>query len=79
MIKQLQNLKTGLALGLIALAAAACQAETSTADNNAGKDAGNDAKIENAAKKTYVFKTYLKGDDVSVKSADGAVVLSLRT
>lgn len=35
-----------------------------------------DDKIEGAAKDLYVFKTYLKGDDVKIKSKDGVVTLT---
>jgi osmotically-inducible protein OsmY len=35
-----------------------------------------DEKIEATAKKSYVFKTYLKGDDIQVHSQDGVVTLT---
>ena len=35
-----------------------------------------DSRIELAAKQSYVFMTYLKGDDVRVESKDGAVTLT---
>jgi len=35
-----------------------------------------DDRIEESAKQSYVFKTYLKGDDVKVQSKDGAVSLT---
>ncbi|RPJ05371.1 MAG: BON domain-containing protein, partial [Deltaproteobacteria bacterium] len=35
-----------------------------------------DDRIEASAKDSYVFKTYLKGDDIKVKSKDGAVTLT---
>ncbi|HBG04102.1 MAG: transport-associated protein [Geobacteraceae bacterium GWC2_58_44] len=35
-----------------------------------------DSRIEGAAKQSHVFKTYLKGDDIKVKSKDGAVTLT---
>jgi osmotically-inducible protein OsmY len=38
--------------------------------------AKTDGRIEGAAEQSYVFKTYLKGDDIKVKSKDGAVTLS---
>ena len=38
--------------------------------------ASTDDRIETSAKKTYVFKTYLKGDDIKVNSKDGAVTLT---
>ena len=35
-----------------------------------------DDRIESSAKKSYVFKTYLKGDDIKIKSKDGVVTLT---
>jgi hyperosmotically inducible periplasmic protein len=35
-----------------------------------------DDRIEASAKKSYVFKTYLKDDAVNIKSTDGAVLLT---
>lgn len=35
-----------------------------------------DGKIKSSAKKSYVFKTYLKGDKIKIQSRDGAVTLS---
>jgi osmotically-inducible protein OsmY len=35
-----------------------------------------DSRIESSAKKSYVFKTYLKGDDITIQSKDGAVTLT---
>lgn len=35
-----------------------------------------DDRIESSAKQTYVFKTYLKGDDIKIKSKDGVVALT---
>lgn len=35
-----------------------------------------DDRIESAAKQSYVFKTYLKGDDVTIQSKGGAVTLT---
>ncbi len=40
---------------------------------HAGK---NDNKIESSAKESYVFKTYLKNDNIKVQSKDGAVTLT---
>ncbi|MBC7962962.1 MAG: BON domain-containing protein [Steroidobacteraceae bacterium] len=37
--------------------------------------AGMDSRIESSAKQSYVFKTYLKGDDIKIKSKDGVVTL----
>ena len=35
-----------------------------------------DDRIESSAKKTYVFKTYLKDDNIKMKSKDGFVTLT---
>ena len=35
-----------------------------------------DDRIESSAKNSYVFKTYLKGDDIKIKSMDGVVTLT---
>ncbi len=35
-----------------------------------------DDSIESSAKKSYVFKTYLKEDDIKIESKDGAVTLT---
>jgi hyperosmotically inducible periplasmic protein len=35
-----------------------------------------DDRIELSAKQSYVFKTYLKGDDIKIESKDGAVTLT---
>ena len=35
-----------------------------------------DDRIESSAKKSYVFKTYLKEDDIKIDSKDGAVTLT---
>jgi osmotically-inducible protein OsmY len=35
-----------------------------------------DSSIESSAKQSYVFKTYLKGDDIKIQSMDGAVTLT---
>jgi len=35
-----------------------------------------DDRIESSAKKSYVFKTYLKGDDIKIESKDGVVALT---
>jgi osmotically-inducible protein OsmY len=37
---------------------------------------GTDDGIESMARKTYVFKTYLKDDDIKIHSKDGAVALT---
>jgi hyperosmotically inducible protein len=35
-----------------------------------------DDRIESSAKQSYVFKTYLKADDIKIQSMDGAVTLT---
>jgi hyperosmotically inducible periplasmic protein len=35
-----------------------------------------DSRIESTAKQSYVFKTYLKADDIKIQSMDGAVTLT---
>jgi hyperosmotically inducible protein len=35
-----------------------------------------DSRIESTAKKSYVFKTFLKNDDIKIESKDGAVTLT---
>ena len=35
-----------------------------------------DDRIESSAKNSYVFKTYLKDDDIKIQSKDGAVTLT---
>ena len=35
-----------------------------------------DDRIESSSKKSYVFKTHLKGDDIKIQSMDGAVTLT---
>jgi len=35
-----------------------------------------DDRIDASAKKSYVFKTYLKGDDIKIQSREGAVTLT---
>jgi hyperosmotically inducible protein len=35
-----------------------------------------DDRIESSAKKSYVFKTYLKDDDIKIQSMDGVVILT---
>jgi hyperosmotically inducible periplasmic protein len=35
-----------------------------------------DSRIESSARQSYVFKTYLQGDDIKIQSKDGAVTLT---
>ena len=37
---------------------------------------GTDDSIEASAKQSYVFKTYLKGDDITIQSREGVVTLA---
>lgn len=37
--------------------------------------ANTDDRIAAAARKSYIFQTYLKGDDIQIRSEDGAVTL----
>ena len=39
-------------------------------------DAKMDSRIESSAKKSYVFKTYLKDDDIKIQSINGVVTLT---
>lgn len=36
----------------------------------------DDSSIESSARESYVFKTYLKGDDIKIQSKDGIVTLT---
>ena len=38
--------------------------------------ASKDSRIESSAKKSHVFMTYLKADDITIQSKDGAVTLT---
>jgi len=38
--------------------------------------ANTDSRIESSARQSYVFKTYLQGDDIKIQSKDGAVTLT---
>lgn len=57
----------------ISVTAAALALLTLTTPVHAGK---TDNRIESAAEESHVFKTYLQGDKIKVKSKDGAVTLS---
>jgi len=35
-----------------------------------------DSRIESSAKESYVFKTYLQGDDIKIQSRDSAVTMT---
>lgn len=49
---------------------------TTFALSNFSFAAETDDRIESAAKESYVFQTYLKGDDINIESRDGAVTLT---
>jgi osmotically-inducible protein OsmY len=38
--------------------------------------ASKDSRIESSAKQSYIFTTYLQGDDIKIESKDGAVTLT---
>jgi hyperosmotically inducible protein len=38
--------------------------------------ASKDSRIESSAKNSYIFKTYLQGDDIKIKSKNGEVTLT---
>lgn len=57
----------------LSVTAAALALLTLTTPVHAAK---TDNRIEAAAQESHVFKTYLQGDDIKVKSKDGAVTLS---
>src|SRR5512140_2847269 len=56
-------------LAIIAVLALLCGTSIPLQASNA------DGRIESSAKKSYVFKTYLKGDTVKIQSKDGVVTL----
>ena len=35
-----------------------------------------DSRVESSARRTYVYRTYLKGDDINIQSKDGVVTLT---
>jgi len=61
--------KTTYRLALIVIVAALFLTNVSFASET-------DDRIESSAKQSYVFKTYLKGDDINVQSKDGTVTLT---
>ena len=63
-------MKTNKVLAIAVAVAVACGAFTSS------RAAGTDDRIESSAKKTYVYRTYLKDDDIKIVSKDGAVTLT---
>jgi hyperosmotically inducible periplasmic protein len=63
-------MKTTNTLALIAALAMTLQASSAFASHE------DDARIEAAAKKTYVYRTHLKDADIKIKSKDGVVTLT---
>ena len=57
---------------LIVIAMLAACASTPTRERASTMD----DRIESSAKKSYVFMTYLKDDDIKIQSRDGAVILT---
>jgi len=55
-----------LMVAVVALLALSMPVQASTMDD----------RIESTARKSYVFKTYLKDDDIKIQSKDGAVTLT---
>jgi osmotically-inducible protein OsmY len=62
--------KTTCSLALLAVTSALLVISPSV------RAADTDSRIESAAKKSYVFKTYLKGDSIKTESKDGVVTLT---
>src|SRR5580698_9560957 len=68
--KRIMKMKTNslislcVALSAISVTSTSMQASTT------------DSRIESSAKKSYVFKTYLKDDSIKVDSKDGVVILT---
>jgi hyperosmotically inducible periplasmic protein len=60
-------------LGSLALAAVAVLMMTNSVF---ASESEMDKRIESTAKKSYVFNTYLKGDDIQIHSQDGVVTLT---
>ena len=62
-MKSTPSLAVLVATGLLFVTSASVRADT-------------DDRIESSAKKSHVFKTYLKDDAIKIASKDGAVVLT---
>lgn len=58
------------------LATLAAAVLTFVAISAPGQASQLDRRIESSAKKTYIFKTYLQGDDIKIQSKDGATTLT---
>jgi hyperosmotically inducible protein len=65
----MMKIKTNLAFALVAAAGAMLI-------TSAPLRADTDSRIESSAKKSYVFKTYLKDDSIKTDSKDGVVTLT---
>jgi hyperosmotically inducible periplasmic protein len=68
-IKNMMKMKTSLALALMVAAG-------TTLITASPLRADTDSRIESSAKKSYVFKTYLKDDSIKTCSKDGVVTLT---
>jgi len=68
-MKNIMKIKTNLAFALVAVAGAILITSTPLR-------ADTDSRIEKAAKKSYVFKIYLKDDSIKVNSKAGVVTLT---
>ncbi len=64
----MKGLKAMHSVALLAVALLAISVPVQASDT--------DDRIESSARDSYVFRTYLKGDDIKVKSKDGAVTLT---
>lgn len=60
----------------ISLSALVVAAAAMLAANLPLRASDTDDRIESSAKTTYIFQTYLKGDDIKFESKDGAVTLT---
>jgi len=67
--KSMMKMKSTSALALLAVTSALLV-------SSAPLRADTDDRIESSAKKSYVFKTYLKDDSIKVESQNGAVTLT---
>src|SRR5277367_6361749 len=68
-ITNMMKIKTSRAFALLAVAGAMLITSSPL-------HADTDSRIESAAKKSYVFKTYLKDDSIKTDSKDGIVTLT---
>jgi hyperosmotically inducible protein len=68
--KSIMKMKTTSALALLAATSALFVTSASLRANE------TDDRIESSAKKSYVFKTYLKDDSIKIESKNGAVILT---